>query len=186
MVRPGWFGKPGTAVWPKNSSGYLRLRDPLHGRRDSTRNPVHRPSCGGGGESADLGPVRLSARPTCAPVPDAGGTPGTAARGSGPVPVPPVPGHVPPGPVAGPRRRLASGVNFGRASRARWNEQVNTAPRAVGGPLRHLDSRCAPNTATLSLSKDSGNHRPGTGRDHPYRWMTTPHRRHLPDQKEFQ
>lgn len=69
--------------------------------------------------------------------------------------------------VAGARWSLASDVNFSHASRARWNEQVNTAPRAVAKPMEHIHSRCAPNISMMSESKDSGNYRPSIGRDHP-------------------
>jgi hypothetical protein len=120
--------------------------EPRSTGRDSGRRPVDRP---------EVGP------PACTPTP-VRGAPATTTTGSPEL----RPGTAARTPAAGARWSLASDVNFGRASRARWNEQANTAPRAVAKPMGHLCSRCALHTSMISVSNDSGNHRPSIGRDH--------------------
>ncbi len=109
---------------------------------------------------------RSGSRPACGPalLSPLLGAPATTATGSPEL----RPGAGARTRAACARRRLAADVNFGHASRARWNEQANTAPRAVAKPMGHLCSRCALHIPMISISKDSGNYRPSIGRDHPY------------------
>ncbi|WP_369015999.1 transposase [Streptomyces kutzneri] len=129
--------------------------EPRSTDRGSGRRPADRPG---------VGPP--ACRPACTPVPCIGGTPSTTA--GSPEPRPGTGARTRAASlVGGAHRSLASDVNFGHASRARWNEQANTAPRAAAKPMGHLHSRCASSTSVMSVSKDSGNHRPSIGRDPP-------------------